>query len=150
MKIIYLLIICLVSNLIEAQEIISNTPSEITIEFIKDFKKWDDYAYNLSLVKSDNDEQIELEYKKIISKFCKENKIHQGISFGSHSNHSPEFEKITKTIVKKESAIIKTKFIDPSNSFRNANYEYHFVKIENKWFLEEVYLVDKDGKHKGL
>ena len=59
MKIIYLLIICLVSNLIEAQEIISNTPSEITIEFIKDFKKWNDYAYNLSLVKSDNDEQIE-------------------------------------------------------------------------------------------
>lgn len=150
MKIIYLLLIGLVSNLIQAQEIISNTPSEITLEFIKDFKKWNDYAYNLSLVKSDNDEQIELEYKKIISKFCKENKIHQGISFGSHSNHSPEFEKITKTIVKKESAIIKTKFIDPSNSFRNANYEYHFVKIENKWFLEEVYLVDKDGKHKGL
>lgn len=150
MKIIYLLILSLVSNLIQAQEIISNTPSEMTLEFIKDFKKWNDYAYNLSLVKSDNDEQIELEYKKIISKFCKENKIHQGISFGSHSNHSPEFEKITKTIVKKESAIIKTKFIDPSNSFRNANYEYHFVKIENKWFLEEVYLVDKDGKHKGL
>lgn len=150
MKIIYLLIIGLVSNLIQAQEIISNTPSEITLEFIKDFKKWNDYAYNLSLVKSDNDEQIELEYKKIISKFCKENKKHQGISFGSHSNHSPEFEKITKTIVKKESAIIKTKFIDPSNSFRNANYEYHFVKIENKWFLEEVYLVDKDGKYEGL
>ena len=150
MKIIYLLILCLVSNLIEAQEIISNTPSEITLEFIKDFKKWNDYAYNLSLVKSDNDELIELEYKKIISKYCKENKKHQGISFGSHSNHSPEFEKITKAIVKKESAIIKTKFIDPSNSFRNANYEYHFVKIENKWFLEEVYLVDKDGKHKGL
>ena len=150
MKIIYLLIICLVSNLIEAQEIISNTPSEITIEFIKDFKKWNDYAYNLSLVKSDNDELIELEYKKIISKYCKENKKHQGISFGSHSNHSPEFEKITKAIVKKESVIIKTKFVDPSNSFRNANYEYHFVKIENKWFLEEVYLVDKDGKHEGL
>lgn len=150
MKIIYLLIIGLVSNLIQAQEIISNTPSEITLEFIKDFKKWNDYAYNLSLVKSDNDEQIELEYKKIISKFCKENKKHQEISFGSHSNHSPEFEKITKTIVKKESAIIKTKFIDPSNSFRNANYEYHFVKIENKWFLEEVYLVDKDGKYEGL
>ena len=150
MKIIYLLILSLVSNLIQAQEIISNTPSEMTLEFIKDFKKWNDYAYNLSLVKSDNDEQIELEYKKIISKFCKENKIHQGISFGSHSNHSPEFEKITKAIVKKESAIIKTKFVDPSNSFRNTNYEYHFVKIENKWFLEEVYLVDKDGKHKGL
>jgi len=150
MKIIYLLIISLVSNLVQSQEIYSKMPSEITMEFIKDFKNWNDYAYNLSLEKSDNDEQIEQEYKKIISKFCKENKTHQGISFGSHSNHSPEFEKITKAIVKKESAIIKTKFIDPNNSFRNANYEYHFVKIENKWFLEEVYLVDKDGKYEGL
>ena len=150
MKIIYLLILCLVSNLIQAQEIIANTPSELTLEFIKDFKKWNDYAYNLSLEKIDNDELIELEYKKIISKYCKENKKHQGISFGSHSNHSSEFEGITKVIVKKESAIIKTKFVDPSNHFRNANYEYHFVKIENKWFLEEVYLVDKDGKYEGL
>lgn len=150
MKPFYLFILSLVPSLIVSQEINLNTPSEITLEFIKDFKKWNDYAYNLSLVKSDNDELIELEYKKIISKYCKENKKHQGISFGSHSNHSPEFEKITKAIVKKESAIIKTKFIDPSNSFRNANYEYHFVKIENKWFLEEVYLVDKDGKYEGL
>ncbi len=149
MKIFYLLILSLVTHLAQSQETYY-TPSEKTLEFIKDFKKWNDYAYNLSLEKSDNDEQIELEYKKIIYKFCKENKIHQGISFGSHSTHSPEFEKITKAIVKKESAIIKTKFVDPSNSFRNANYEYHFVKIENKWFLEEVYLVDKDGKYEGL
>lgn len=150
MKIFYLFILSLVTHLVQSQENYSNTPSEITMEFIKDFKKWNDYAYNLSLENRNNDEQIEIEYKKIISKFCKENKIHQGISFGSHSNHSPEFEKITKAIVKKESAIIKTKFVDPSNSFRNANYEYHFVKIENKWFLEEVYLVDKDGKYEGL
>ncbi len=150
MKIFYLLILTLISNLSQSQEVISYTPSEITLEFIKDFKNWNDYAYNLSLEKSNNDKLIELEYKKILSKFCKENKTHQGISYGSHSNHSPEFEKITKAIVKKESAIIKTKFVDPNNSFRNANYEYHFVKIENKWFLEEVYLVDKDGKYEGL
>ena len=150
MKIFYLFILSLVTHLVQSQENHFNTPSEITMEFIKDFKKWNDFAYNLSLENRNYDEQIELEYKKIISKFCKENKIHQGISFGSHSNHSPEFEKITKAIVKKESAIIKTKFIDPSNSFRNANYEYHFVKIENKWFLEEVYLVDNDGKYEGL
>lgn len=150
MKLFYLFILSLISNFVISQEIYLNTPSKITLEFIKDFKKWNDYAYNLSLERSDNNEVIELEYKKIISKFCKENKTFQGISFGSHSNHSPEFEKITRAIVKKESAIIKTKFIDPSNSFRNANYEYHFVKIENKWFLEEVYLVDKDGKYEGL
>ena len=150
MKIIYLLIICLVSNLIEAQEIISNTPSEITIEFIKDFKKWNDFAYNLSLNNNNSDDLIEFEYKKIITKFCQATKSHQGISFGSHSDHCPEKEKISKEIIKTNSAIIKTKFKDPKNSFRDADYEYHFIKIKNNWFLEEVYLIDEDGKYEGL
>lgn len=150
MKPIYLFILSLVPSLIISQEIKFKTPSEITLEFIKDFKKWNDFAYNLSLNNNNSDDLIESEYKKIITKFCQATKFHQGISYGSHSNHSPEFEKITKAIVRKESASIKTKFVDPNNSFRNANYEYHFVKIENKWFLEEVYLVDKDGKYEGL
>ena len=33
-----------------------------------------------------------------------------------------------------ESAIIKTKFKDPKNSFLDDEYEYHFIKIENNWF----------------
>lgn len=65
MKIFYLLILTLVSNLSQSQGIISYTPSEITLGFIKDFKNWNDYACNLSLEKSNNDKLIELEYKKI-------------------------------------------------------------------------------------
>ncbi|MCW1148785.1 RhsIA family immunity protein [Flavobacterium lacisediminis] len=149
MKPIYLFILSLAPSLIVSQEINLNTPSEITLEFIKDFKKWNDFAYNLSLNNND-DELIESEYKKIITKYCQENKVYQGIAFGSHSDHCPEKEKISKEIIKKNTAIIKTKFRDPKNSFQDAEYEYHFIKIENKWFLEEVYLVDKDGKYEGL
>lgn len=150
MKIIYLIILSLLTQHgVMSQEIKSNDPSKLTIEFIKDFKKWNDYAYNLSQTKN-NDENIEKEYKKIISKYCQLGKIHQGISFGSDSNHCPEKEKISKEIIKKNSAIIKTKFKDQKNSFRDADYEYHFIKIENNWFLEEVYLVDEDRKYEGL
>ncbi len=150
MKIIYLIILSLLTQHgVMSQEIKSNDPSKLTIEFIKDYKKWNDYAYNLSQTKN-NDENIEKEYKKIISKYCQLGKIHQGISFGSDSNHCPEKEKISKEIIKTNSAIIKTKFKDPKNSFRDADYEYHFIKIENNWFLEEVYLVDEDGKYEGL
>ena len=56
-------------------------------------------------------------------------------------------KKISKEIIKKNSAIIKTKFKDPKNSFLDDEYEYHFIKIENNWFLEEVYLIDEDGKY---
>ena len=150
MKPIYLFILSLVPSLIISQEIKFKTPSEITLEFIKDFKKWNDFAYNLSLKNNNSDDLIESEYKKIITKFCQATKFHQGISFGSHSDHCPEKEKISKEIIKKNTAIIKTKFRDPKNSFQDAEYEYHFIKIENKWFLEEVYLVDKDGKYEGL
>ena len=150
MKIIYLIILSLLTQHgVMSQEIKSNDPSKLTIEFIKDYKKWNDYAYNLSQTKN-NDENIEKEYKKIISKYCQLGKIHQGISFGSDSNHCPEKEKISKEIIKTNSAIIKTKFKDPKNSFLDAEYEYHFIKIENNWFLEEVYLIDEDGKYEGL
>ena len=150
MKPIYLFILSLVPSLIISQEIRLKTPSEITLEFIKDFKKWNDFAYNLSLNNNNSEDLIESEYKKIIIKFCQATKSHQGISFGSHSDHCPEKEKISKEIIKKNSAIIKTKFKDPKNSFLDAEYEYHFIKIENNWFLEEVYLVDEDGKYEGL
>lgn len=150
MKIIVLFILSFTSNLLVSQESNLKTPAEITLEFIKDYKKWNDFVYNLSNNDKNSDEIIELEYKKIITKYCQANKIYQGISYGSHSNHCPDKESISKVHIKKNSAIIKTKFVDPSNSFRNANYEYHFVKIENNWFLEEVFLVDKEEKYEGL
>lgn len=101
MKIIYLIILSLLTqNGVMSQESKSNDPSKLTIEFIKDYKKWNDYAYNLSQTKN-NDENIANEYKKIISKYCQLGKIHQGISFGSDSNHCPEKEKISKEIIKK-------------------------------------------------
>jgi len=117
MKIIYLIILSLLTQHgVMSQEIKSNDPSKLTIEFIKDYKKWNDYAYNLSQTKN-NDENIEKEYKKIISKYCQLGKIHQGISFGSDSNHCPEKEKISKEIIKTNSAIIKTKFKDQKTVF---------------------------------
>ena len=100
MKPFYLFILSLVPSLIVSQEINLNTPSEITLEFIKDFKKWNDFAYNINLNNNNSDDLIEFEYQKIITKFCQANKSHQVISFGSHSDHCPEKEKISNEIIK--------------------------------------------------
>ena len=65
MKIIYLIILSLLTQHgVMSQEIKSNDPSKLTIEFIKDYKKWNDYAYNLSQTQN-NDENIEKEILKI-------------------------------------------------------------------------------------
>lgn len=61
MKPIYLFILSLFPSLIVSQEINLNTPSEITLEFIKDFKKWNDFAYNLSLNNNNSNDLIEFE-----------------------------------------------------------------------------------------
>ncbi len=68
MKPFYLFILSLVPSLIVSQEINLNTPSEITLEFIKDFKKWNDFAYNINLNNNNSDDLIEFEYQKIITK----------------------------------------------------------------------------------
>lgn len=151
MKTFYFIFLFILSEIAISQETILKAPSEITMEFIKDFKVWNDFAYNLCKVKNEaNSGIIENEYKKIIHKYCLPNKVHEPISFGSHSNHCPERESIFKESIKKDTAIIKTRFRDKDFDFLNNDYEFHFVKNDNKWYLEEIYLVDKDGKYEGL
>ena len=145
MRIIYLIILSLfLQYRVVSQESSLNTPSKLTIEFIKDYKKWNDLAYSLNQNGKEY-EIIEKEYKKIISKYCLEGKIHQGISFGSDSNHCPEREKI-----KTDKAIITTKFKDKMFDYLESDYEYHYIKVNDKWYLEEIYLIDEEGKYEGL
>ncbi|NHM03746.1 hypothetical protein [Flavobacterium celericrescens] len=150
MRIIYLVILSLfLQHRVVSQESSLNTPSKLTIEFIKDYKKWNDLAYGLNQNGKEYD-IIEKEYKKIISKYCLEGKIHQGISFGSDSNHCPEREKIIKEDIKTDRAIIITKFKDKVFDYLESDYEYHYIKVNEKWFLEEIYLIDEEGKYEGL
>lgn len=150
MRVIYLILVCFLFKFnVLSQESKLNNPSKLTIEFIKDYKKWNDFAYNLSQTNT-NDEKIEIEYKKIISKYCQSSKTHQGISYGSNSNHCPDQEKIIKEVIKKNKAIITTKFRDKEFDYLESDYEYHFIKVDEKWFLEEIYLIDEEGKYEGI
>ena len=123
------------------------TPHELTLAYISEYEKWNDFAFK----NQNEDVKIEEKYKiDIILKFCLPTKKYQNIAFGSESSHSLSYEKITFEDVKSKSAIIKTLCKDPKRNYLNDVYEYHFDKINNVWYLIEVYLVDKDGKYKGL
>jgi hypothetical protein len=128
-----------------------NTPEEITKEFIKDYKVWNDKTYELHNAKNPEAGQIaEKEYKLLIEKYCLPNKIYQYLAFGSNAIHSPEEESVKKTKIGQNKAIVKTIFKDKNLDFIVNNYEYHFVLLDGKWLLEEVYFVDEDGKYPGL
>lgn len=127
-----------------------NSPKELTTAFIKDYKKWNDSAFRLGNTKTANrDELISKSYGQLIAKYCQPGKKHQPIAYGSDSNHSMEQESIVDEKVIENKAIITTNFKNIGLEYFDT-YEYHFIKVKDKWFLEEVYFVDNGNKYEGL
>ncbi len=148
---IYLVVFIVMDKETVAQKSEKYFPEEITREFIKDYKYWNDSSFQLeSTNKLSADSIIMKSYRALILKYCRPTKNYQGVAYGSDSNHCPEQEIITEKKVTNDKAIIKTRFKSKTLSYIEDDYEYHFVKVEGKWFLEEVYLVDGDGKYEGL
>jgi hypothetical protein len=125
------------------------TPSEITKSFIIDYKSWNDLAQS-HFEKEKADIEIEEAYQKIISKYCQAGKKHQPLAFGSESIHHPEHEQIINEKIKGNKAIVKTEYKKSEPVKITDHFEYHFIKINSQWYLEEVYYVDEDGKYEGL
>lgn len=142
----------LILSLIAFQNAISQSnPEQLTKEFIKEYKVWNDLAFQLDQDKNPLASSLaEKSYKELIQKYCDKNKVYQFLAFGSKSLHSPEEEIVTKSKIKNKKAIVSTRFKDKNFDFLINNYEYHFVLIDGKWLLEEVYLIDEDGKYPGL
>lgn len=142
----------LIMSLIVFQNAISqNNPEQLTKEFIKGYKVWNDLAFQLDQDKNPSASSLaEKSYKELIQKYCDKNKVYQFLAFGSNSLHSPEEEIVTKTKIKHNKAIVSTRFKDKNFDYLINYYEYHFVLIDGKWLLEEVYLIDEDGKYPGL
>ena len=126
-------------------------PKEMTIEFIKDYKIWNDYAYEIDTIdKKDGTEKAKNAYHNLILKYCRPNLKYQNIAFGSDSNHDLAYEKIVSSEIKNDSAIIKTKYIHDRFSYIHHDFEYVYIIFNDRWFLEHVYLVDEFGKYEGL
>ncbi len=127
------------------------SPSEITKSFIADYKIWNDQAHFLyEKEKEKSDKTVEDTYQQLITKYCQEGKKHQPLAFGSESIHHPEHEQIINEKIKGNKAIVKTEYKKSEPVKITDHYEYHFIKINNQWYLEEVYYVDEDGKYEGL
>lgn len=121
-------------------------PRELTMRFIEDYKLWNEFAFK----NGKDDALIEEKYKKdIIYKYCLPSKKFQNISFGSESSHCPLKEKIVSENTRTNVSVVSTKYKDAKLGVEER-YEYHYVKVEGKWYLNEVYYVDDEGKYEGL
>lgn len=151
MKLIIFILILFLTISCNGQNDKMKNPTELTKEFIVDYKQWNDFAFSTKKNKEEDSKyKIGKMYDDIILKFSYPEKQYQGLAYGSDSNHCPKQEVVIEEVVNAKSAIVKTKFTNEKFSFITHNYEYHFTLDKNNWILEELYLVDNDGKYKSL
>ncbi|WP_136668723.1 hypothetical protein [Flavobacterium sp. H122] len=116
------------------------------MQFIEDYKKWNDFAF----ANGKEELTIEENYKKeVIRKYCLPNKKFQNISFGSESSHCPLKEKIVSESTRTNVSVVATTYKD-SKLGLEEKFEYHYVKVDGRWYLSEVYYIDGNGKYEGL
>ena len=117
------------------------SPLELTESFIKDYEKWQSYAWQQSEKKTkESDWNIGKSYDNLIRKYCGDNKKYQGLSFG---NNTEKWEdcKVLENTINQNIALVKVAYTNPEFSFLQSMYAYHFKKAD-RWLLEEKYFVE--------
>lgn len=102
-----------------------------------------EYMKLLSMVSS--------EYQKLIDRYCRQNYKSLNSSFGSESSHSPENEIIVSIQTIGENSIVKTQNTDRSQSGEFiSDYEFHLSYENERWYLEQIFYVNDEGKYESL
>lgn len=120
------------------------SPREVTELFLADFKRWNDGAYTSSDEALDS--QTQSYQRGIIGKYCRPGRTHQPIAFSSTADHSPQQEAVVEESIHADAAVVRTRFTVNAEYNIGHDYAYHFTKTPTGWVLEELYLVDADGK----
>ncbi|MET1259599.1 hypothetical protein ABV409_09660 [Flagellimonas sp. DF-77] len=136
---------------INGQDFIDRTPADITMEFIADYKAYNEFALASDAKhQGKKDHLIEKRYRKLIRKYCGAKNDYQGVTWGTISNHDARYEKVVNLRFDEDITVIVTKYFDEQNPFREADYEYHYRFKNKKWVLVEVYYIDQDGPMRHL
>ncbi|ULQ57770.1 hypothetical protein KJS94_06110 [Flavihumibacter rivuli] len=125
------------------------TPEEITLRFLDDYAKWNADAIRMTEKEDCHQfDMIEETYHQLVMHYCLPGRTYSGASYGSDPLHSPSFEKIKSTSLKSNTAVVTTMATNPKQPGNGDTYEYHYIRVDNRWWLEEIYLLDREGKYK--
>lgn len=151
MKRLFILLSALISNNVNAVSF-AVSPESLVNQFIVDYRQWNDKAVQLDSKRPNGEgvKQAEIEYSKLLKKYCLPGFKGQQISFGSESTHQPELEKIVSNTTSKVKAIVKTQAKSNEVDSFIADYEYHLIYKSERWYLEEVFYMDSEGKYESL
>lgn len=131
----------------------ASSPEKLLLEFMRDYKVWNDQShqrsereeFSESLMKS-----IEASWKKLTDKYCRDGFQGEPIAFGSESLHDTSRETIISVKINANVAIAKTESKNSHIANYSDNYEYALSYDGRRWFLEQIYYVDDEGKYPAL
>lgn len=124
-----------------------DTPESVVLAFMADYTDWNRRAYE----RADADPGgaiAQAEYRELLRKYCRPGFSGKLIAFGSESSHDPAREAILSMATRGETAIVRTRLTKRYNL--TSEYEYHLTFEDGRWYLDEIYFVDEEGKWESL
>jgi len=136
-------------------ESLTSAPAQVVRAFIVAYHLWNDAAIQRENARSQAGhetigaiETANVEYGKLIRRFCAATVVPQGCSYGDRSMHEPNRERIEVVTISGSEALIQTRQIDEYEFV--SNYEYHLVQQAGEWRIASLLYVDEDGKYECL
>jgi hypothetical protein len=128
----------------------SREPRLLVAEFIREFQRWNDRANDDASARPDEEtdwKAIDAEWMdRVIGRFCRPGFRAGPIAFGSDSRHHPEREEILSADVSGDRATVKTRAAVPILADRYNQYEYELTRDGGRWYLEQLFYVDEEGR----
>ena len=123
------------------------TPKQLTTRFIADYESWNNEAVKISESRGKKgDSLINANYAALLNRYCLPGQTFDGASFGAMSFHSKKHEKVVGEKKGKEAMVVTTVYTEPV-ALNRSKYEYVFINRDNRWYLNEIFLVDNKGKY---
>jgi hypothetical protein len=127
----------------------NSTPEALIRSFQADYLAWNNTAFALDTKfgVSNAMPKVESEYSALLRKYTLPSFKGEPLAYGGDSSHDPSKERTLSIKIDGDHATLRTEFPDP---IYTPIYEYELVKVEGRWYLTQVYLVDEEGRYPGL
>ena len=126
-------------------------PEDFVRAYIADYESWNRFAFQVGAQDprgSGSMAAAESAYGALLSKYCPPGHPHQPLAFGSDSLHDTARETIVSAERVADGCVVKTRHAKTVTF--TADYEYHLLRADQRWFLTSNLYVDTDGKYECL
>ncbi|SFL29854.1 hypothetical protein [Lysobacter sp. cf310] len=148
------LLLCLfMSVALAAKPVPASTPDGLVRAFLADYQAWNDRAQRA--VETEGQERgvarAQADYDRLLRAYCQPGFRGEPLAFGSRANHSPADERILSTDIDGARAVVRTRDTHTiAGTVLEADYEYRLIRADGRWYLQQVYYVDDEGRYPSL